>query len=160
MNYKDLTKAGSWMVSTEKSGYPISAMFDRKMETYWQSDSFPPHTISVQFSKSTFISKLAIFCAVKMDDTFAPLEIIIQTGNDPIAMVELKKEELLTNHGWDEIEIGVEAIFLNIIISKNYKGGKDCRIRQIKLYGAPYSSCVDPSVCFVSPSASQYLSIR
>lgn len=160
MTYRELTKSGTWSVSTVKNGYPISAMFDDKIETYWQSDSFPPHAIIVQFVKSTFIRKINIFCAVQTDDTFSPSELIIQTGNDPTAMVELKKVELCMKQGWDEIEVGVSTLFLKIIISKNFKGGKDCRIRQLKLFGAPYSPCIDSSVCFISPNATQYLAIR
>ena len=160
MNYRDITKSALWTVSTVKGGYDISLMFDNDTETFWQSDSVPPHWIAAQFSRKTFLSKIQIYLAIQPDDTYTPIEMMIYTGDDPATLTELKKEEPEQFQGWIDIDLNVSTIFLKISLVKNYRAGKDSRIRQIKLYGAPYSPCIDSSVCFLSPELTQYLSIR
>ena len=160
MNYRDITKSALWTVSTVKGGYDISLMFDNQTDTFWQSDSVPPHWIGAQFSKKTFLSKVSIYLAMQPDDTYTPIEMAIYTGDDPTTLTELKKEEPQQFQGWVDIELNTSTIFLKVMLLKNYRAGKDSRIRQIKLYGAPYSPCIDSTVCFLSPELTQYLSIR
>jgi anaphase-promoting complex subunit 10 len=160
VSYREITKSALWTVSTVKGGYTISSMFDRRLDTFWQTDAIPPHWICAQFSKQTFVSRLSIFLAIQQDETYTPVELVIYVGNDPTSLTEMRTEEPPHLHGWNEIELSISTIFLKIAITKNHQGGRDSRIRQVKLFGAPYSPCIDPSVCFFSPDVVQYLSIR
>ena len=125
MNYRDITKSALWTVSTVKGGYDISLMFDNQTDTFWQSDSVPPHWIGAQFSKKTFLSKVSIYLAMQPDDTYTPIEMAIYTGDDPTTLTELKKEEPQQFQGWVDIELNTSTIFLKVMLLKNYRAGKD-----------------------------------
>jgi anaphase-promoting complex subunit 10 len=158
--YREITKSAVWTVSTVKGGYAISSMFDRSLKTFWQSDAVPPHWIGAQFSKQTFLSKLSIYLSVDPDDTYTAVELVIYIGSDPTSLTEFKMAEPARLQGWLDIELNVPTIFLRVCITKNHQGGRDSRIRQIRLFGAPYSPCIDPTVYFFSSEVTQYLSIR
>lgn len=160
MDFRDVTRAALWSVSTVKGGYEIFSMFDGKTDTFWQSDAAPPHWFSAEFPRQTFLSKISIYLAIQPDDTYTPIELEISVATDPAVRTCIKTEEPKQLQGWVDIELNVSTIFLRVTLNKNYRGGKDSRIRQVKLYGAPYSPCVDSSVCFLSPEITQYLSIR
>lgn len=155
----DITKKALWNVSTTKGGYEISAMFDGNTDTFWQSDSVPPHFITAQFNKKTYISKLSIFISIQNDETYSPVEIACFIGSDPNLLQQYCREELSILQGWVDIPLGVSTIFLKVEIAKNHQGGKDSRIRQIKLWGLPQSLSIDSS-CFLTPNATQFLTIR
>ena len=136
-------------------------MFDGKFDTFWQSDAIPPHFIIAQFSKKTYVAKLSIHINVQIDETYTPVEIAIHAGDDPNMMNEVCKEQIPPEvTTWTDINIDVSTIFLKIEILKNHQGGKDTRIRQIKLWGSPQSQCIDSSVFFVTPNATQFLTLR
>ncbi|EAY18648.1 hypothetical protein TVAG_062530 [Trichomonas vaginalis G3] len=158
-NLHDITKKALWNVSTTKGGYEISAMFDGSNETFWQSDSVPPHYIIAQFSKKTYISKLSMYISIQNDETYTPVEVACYIGSDPNLMQQYSREELSILQGWVDIPLGISTIFLKIEITKNHQGGKDSRIRQIKLWGLPQSLTFDTS-CFVTSNATQFLTIR
>ena len=160
LSYRDITKSALWTVSTVKGGYDISSMFDNKTDTFWQSDAVPPHWICAQFSKQTTLSKLSLYLSIQLDDTYTPTEVVVHVGTDPMNLTEFKREQLVHFQGWVDIELNVSTIFLKISLTKNHQGGRDSRIRQIKLLGAPYSPCIDSSVCFLSPEVTKFLSIR
>jgi anaphase-promoting complex subunit 10 len=143
--YREITKSALWTVSTVKGGYAISSMFNRSKEDFWQSDAIPSHWIGTQFSEQTFISKLSIFLAVDKDDTYTPVELVISIGNDPTSLTEP-----LRLQGWVDIDLNISTIFLKVSVTKNHQGGRDSRIRQIRLFGAMYSPCIDPRVYFFS----------
>ena len=161
-NLQDITKSALWSVSTTKAGYEIGAMFDGHSDTFWQSDSIPPHFIMAQFPKKTYLTKLSLHINIQLDETYTPVEIILHVGDDPNILTELRKEaiSLENQSAWIDIPLDVSTIFLKIEISKNLQGGKDTRIRQIKLWGGPQSYCVDSSVFFVTPNATQFLTLR
>jgi anaphase-promoting complex subunit 10 len=160
LTYQEITRSALWTVSTVKGGYEISSMFDGRTDTFWQSDSLPPHWIGAQFSKQTFLSKLLLYLSIQQDETYTPVEFVIYVGNDPTTLVEFRKDEPIQHQGWIEIELNISTIFLKVAITKNHQGGRDSRVRKIRLFGAPYSPCIDSSVCLVSPELTQYLSIR
>lgn len=158
--FREINKSAIWTVSTVKTGYSISFMFNGKTDKFWQSDSTPPHWICAQFSKQTYISKLSMYLSIQEDGTYTPTEIVIHIGDDPSNLTEFKTFEPTHFQGWVDVEIGVSTIFFRITITKNHQGGRDSRIRLIKLYGAPYSPSLDSSICFNNPEISKYLSIR
>jgi anaphase-promoting complex subunit 10 len=160
VGHREITRSALWTVSSVKGGYEISSMFDGKTDTFWQSDSLPPHWITAQFPKQTLLSKLSLYLSIQQDETYTPVELIVYIGNDPTSLTEFRKEEPTQYQGWIDIELNVPTIFLKVSITKNHQGGRDSRIRQIRLFGAPYSPCIDTSVCFIAPELTQYLSIR
>jgi anaphase-promoting complex subunit 10 len=160
ISYKDITKSALWTVSTVKGGYAIGSMFDGNLDTFWQSDAIPPHWIGAQFSKETYVSKLTIFLSIQHDDTYTPIEMVVHVGHDPTVLTEYRRLQPGVLQGWFEIDLSVSTIFLKISILKNQHEGRDSRIRQMRLFGAPYSPCIDPTVCFLSPELTQYLCIR
>ena len=161
-NLQEITKTALWSVSTTKAGYEIGAMFDGRSDTFWQSDSIPPHYILAQFPKKTYLTKLSLNINIQIDETYTPVEIVLYVGDDPNILTELKKESISPENQstWTDITLDVSAIYLKIEISKNLQGGKDSRIRQIKLWGNPQSYCIDSSVFFVTPNATQFLTLR
>jgi len=159
-DFCDVTKSALWTVSSVKGGYEISSMFDGKKDTFWQSDALPPHFLCAQFSKRTYISKVSIFLSIQNDETYTPTEIAVHIGEDPSRLTCFLKEELGQLQGWIDINIETPTIFFKIEITKNHQGGRDSRIRLIKLWGSPRSSSVDSNLFFISPDVTKYLTIR
>ena len=159
-NFRDISKSALWTVSSTKGGYEISSIFDGKKDTFWQSDSVPPHFICAQFSKKTYISKLSIYLSIQNDETYTPSEILIFIGDDPTRLIEFSKEDISQFQGWAEINLEISTIFLKIEITKNHQGGRDSRIRLIKLLGGPNYSLIDKNLIFIHPNSTKYLTIR
>ena len=160
IKYQDLTKSALWTVSSIKGGYEIGSMFYGKKDTFWQSDSQPPHHITVQLSKKTYITKISLYISIKNDETYTPSEIKTFIGSSPDCLVEYSSEEISSMKGWTDINLDVSTIFLKIEICKNHQGGRDSRIRQIKLWGAPQNLSIDNSYYFSTLNATKFLTIR
>lgn len=163
MNFRDITKTGVWTVSSAKSGFDAANLFDGKPDTVWQSDSHPPHWISVEFPRQTFISKVAFYLSRDQDDSYTPIELVVSIGNGPEIKKEVKRHEWTDPrllNGWMEVELNLTSMFIRFEIHKNFRSGKDSRVRGVRVYGAPQSPCIDNSIAFVSPEIFQYLSIR
>lgn len=163
MNCREITKTGVWTVSSVKSGFDVVNLFDGKPDTVWQSDSHPPHWISVEFPRQTFVSKVAFYLSRDQDDSYTPIELAVFAGNSPEVKQEIKKHEWTDPralNGWTEVDVNETSVFFRFVIKKNYRSGKDSRVRGVRIYGAPQSPCIDNSVAFISPEIFQYLSIR
>ena len=132
---REITRLAIWKVSSVKSGYPISHLFDNDISTFWQTDSTPPHTVWGQFPKQTFIARVSIYVSLRDDETYTPLEFQIHVGSGPNQMEELKVVQMSIYYGWVHIDVNASTVFLGISVTKNHDGGKDTHIRQIKVFG-------------------------
>lgn len=162
-HYRDVTKCGHWTTSSAKSGYACSNMLDSGIDTFWQSDAVPPHWITAQFSKRTFLSKLEIFFSIDEDESYSPNDLVIKIGDDPAHLTEFKQissENFGGSGFWFATELGVSTTFIRVEIVRNRNDGKDVRVRGIRLFGSPYSPSLDSTVSFISPEITKYMSIR
>ena len=158
--FKDVTKSALWEVSSNKPGYEISMLFDGKFDTFWQSDSNPPHAIEARFEKKTYIKEVKLYILLDNDESYTPEEITVYTGDDMKLLTKLKTEKLTKSKGWASISINTSTIFLRLEVSRNHAAGRDTRVRQIHLIGMPQVLSLDPRNYFHSVEATKYLTVR
>lgn len=54
--YDEIGRKAFWSVSSAKPGLGVENLRDGNVRTFWQSDSEPPHNISIQFQRLTIVS--------------------------------------------------------------------------------------------------------
>lgn len=157
--FNNITSQAVWSVSSTQPGSGIENLFDGNKDTYWQSAGTLPHQIIAQFSRKTFISLVKIAVST-LDDNYAPFQIEISVGNHPNSMESLGKFTLEVINGVNTFSIEKEAIFLAILITRNYNDGKNSRVRSLQIFGNVRTPSPEPSLYFVRPELSQHLGIR
>lgn len=157
---RELTKGAIWTVSSSKNGYEITNMFDGSMETCWQSDSTTPHWICAQFSRKTYVSAVMIYLCIHQDETYTPVKLVVQIGDEPLLMEDVLEVEPAVCTGWVRIPVDRSGMFIRITIMKNYMDGRDSRIRQLKLMGGPMVPSEDENFMTTEPEILRFLSLR
>lgn len=205
----DITRLITWTVSSAKLGNGVANLLDPSPDTFWESDGFPPHLITLHFRSFTLITSIMILTG-ETDESYLPELIELRAGTEeegefaPLTLldrVELRKgwNELTTfsRGGWGEpedpcwgsskdkkkmegkgrprtereserMEYDVErrvrtdsecnhspessdneddaanicdqffgCTTLQISILKNFLGGRDCRVRRMRIFTIP-----------------------
>ena len=158
VDYQDITNRAIWNASSVQNGSSLLNLFDGNKETVWQSDSLLPHSITAQFSKLTYISSVHIYICSK-DDNYMTIETIVEIGSDISLMNQVGVYQYDVTNGWNIFHLDISTIFLRILITKNNKEGRNSKIRMLKVLGNIHSNCMEKSLCFVSSTISQKLSI-
>lgn len=160
--YVDIGCFGFWIASSYKNNFGIDNLTDNNPCTFWQTTSFGPHTLTVEFSKLIKISKIFLLFNYLLDESYTPYEIAIHIGNDENHLEPLCKAYCnINNHSstdyfwfavdltktnpvssFEKLEIKtlknrfyVYARCLRITVLSNQHNGRDTRIRQVKLFG-------------------------
>ncbi|CRH02604.1 anaphase promoting complex subunit 10, putative [Plasmodium relictum] len=163
--YIEIGCLGFWKLSSCKSKFDIKNLKDNNVNTYWQSASLAPHTITIQFIKLTKISKIYLLFNYLLDESYTPYEISIKIGNDENHLEFLYNtfcdinKYSLNKPFWFIIDIKnipllsylynyntkifknrnyIYCRCLQIVILSSQHNGKDTRIRQIKIFGPNY----------------------
>ncbi|CDU20703.1 hypothetical protein YYC_01501 [Plasmodium yoelii 17X] len=165
--YVEVGCLGIWKLSSSKNKYDIKKLKDNDANTYWQSSSIGPHTITIQFLKLTKVSKIFLLFNYLLDESYTPCEILIKIGNDEHNLeylcttycdinkysledpfwfvIDLKKINFLSffsNYNLKVLKnknVSIYCHCLQICILSSQHYGKDTRVRQIKIYGPNYS---------------------
>ncbi|SBT01563.1 anaphase promoting complex subunit 10, putative [Plasmodium malariae] len=164
--YVEVGRLGIWKLSSSKYKSDMKNLKDNNANTYWQSSSLGPHTITIQFIKLTKISKICLLFNYSLDESYTPYEITINVGsdenhleflcstfcdvnkypfNDPFwFIIDLKKFHFfsyLYNFNQKVLKktdfIYCHCLQICILSSQHY--GKDTRIRQIKVFSPNYT---------------------
>ncbi|EAY00666.1 F5/8 type C domain containing protein [Trichomonas vaginalis G3] len=157
--FNNITSQAVWTVSSTQPGSGIQNLFDGNRDTYWQSDGNLPHQIIAQFAKKMFISVVKIAVSTQ-DDNYAPLQVDIQTGNDPNSMNSKGTFAIENFNGVNTFHIEIEAIFLAILIVRNLNDGKNSKIRSLQVFGSLRTISPEPSFAFKKPELAMHLGIR
>ncbi|CRG97744.1 hypothetical protein PGAL8A_00532200 [Plasmodium gallinaceum] len=164
--YIEVGCLGFWKSSSSKNKFDLTNLKDNNVNTYWQSSSLAPHTITIHFIKLTKISKIYLLFNYLLDESYTPYEISIKIGNDENHLEFLYStfcdihKYSLNNPFWFIIDVKnitplsylynyntnffknndfIYCRCLQIIILSSQHNGKDTRIRQIKIFGPNYS---------------------
>lgn len=165
--YVEIGSLGIWKLSSSKNKYDIKKLKDNDANTYWQSSSIGPHTITIQFLKLTQVSKIFLLFNYLLDESYTPCEILIKIGNDEHNLeylctaycdinkyslddpfwfvIDLKKINFFSffsNYNLKVLKnknVSIYCHCLQICILSSQHYGKDTRVRQIKIYGPNYS---------------------
>ncbi|KFM69807.1 Anaphase-promoting complex subunit 10, partial [Stegodyphus mimosarum] len=167
LSVKEAGSRAAWYLSSWKSGFGIDKLRDNDLHTYWQSDGNSPHTINIQFHKKTVIKELCMYVDYKLDESYTPSKISIRSGSHSHASKEVTVFELDEPHGWVNISLEnngqpVKAHFVQIAILSNHSGGRDCRVRQVRIVSPLESSClaIFQVPCFSTTECMSYSSVR
>lgn len=136
----DVTRLGSWSVSTYKKGCGVDKLLDNSPHTYWQSDGPQPHTIEARFSKLTRISTIGVFADLASDESYTPSSITVYTGTTQNDLVPIYTYQLDMPEGWSCLVLkkneraGIPCFLLRMIINANHHNGKDTHVRAVRIF--------------------------
>lgn len=160
MNYyldlSDKLEIGSkahWSVSSCKPGFGVEQLRDGSLETYWQSDGALPHFVNIQFTKRINLTFLYFYVNYGQDESYTPHVVRLRVGSNFHDLQDIASITLEQPQGWQEIDISrihldddikdpsyidedhsVWAHYVQLCIDSNQQLGKDCHIRQIKIF--------------------------
>jgi len=146
---RQLGDEATWTLSSAKAGNGAEALRNGETQTYWQSDGTHPHTITVQFHRRAALLEVAMYCALRLDESYTPKRIRVMAGTtvrdlDVVVDVELENPE-----GWVLISLAdpitqrpLRTFTLQIQCLSMHQNGRDTHIRAIKLFG-PRSTVSD-----------------
>lgn len=174
----DLREVGSGAVltiSTAKSGNGVEQLRDGNLETFWQSDGAAPHTINIQFSKKTSVSKVCLYMDYTIDESYTSKKLSIRSGTTQHDLVDISAIELQEPVGWCQINLcsensnanasgeGAQADreplrthLLQVRILSMHQNGKDAHVRQLCVYGPRQET----HSVFKTVDMTQYLTVR
>ncbi|GKT32532.1 Anaphase-promoting complex subunit APC10/Doc1 like protein [Aduncisulcus paluster] len=145
----DITLEATIDVQTTTLPHGTINLHDQSLATFWQSRSMtPPHVITLCLKRPYLVKRIAIFLAGKTDKTFCPNLINIKTGMSLQSMhfmgnisVDFLEEDIwavIDSHGEKfetDFSRGIPCQYIQIVVLSNLDGGRDCRIRQLRVYG-------------------------
>lgn len=100
----DISYLATWTVSSAKLGNGVENLLDFSTDTYWQSDDFPPHVVTLRFRSFTIVTHLMILTS-DTDDSYNPKLVKIRAGTEeeeefmPLTLVD----SVQLYHGWNKI---------------------------------------------------------
>lgn len=124
----------------------IHQLLDDREDTFWQSDGLQPHTITIEFQRRTPIDFLVIYLDYKLDESYTPSKIQIQTGSSVLDLEDPKTATFSEPTGWQLIDLRREktskrqqqssqAFAIVIQIIQNHQNGRDTHIRGLRVLG-------------------------
>lgn len=130
----EITHKAKLSISSLKPGFGISNFNDQ--DSFWQSDGPQPHIIRFQFPHRQYISKLSVYIDYKQDESYSPKVISIRGGT--LEMIEITRSEINVEVGWMDFPVDVTVFCLEFVILQNHQNGRDCHIRNIKIFTERY----------------------
>lgn len=101
---EDISETVTWTVSSAKLGYGVENLLDFSSDTYWQSDGFPPHIVTLHFRAFTIVTSVMILTS-ESDDSYFPKFIELRAGTEeegefmPLTLLD----NLELHNGWNEV---------------------------------------------------------
>ncbi|CAK5035820.1 unnamed protein product [Meloidogyne enterolobii] len=142
----DISNEAVWTLSSAKEGMGIHQLLDDREDTFWQSDGLQPHTITIEFQRRTPIDFLVVYLDYKLDESYTPSKIQIQTGSSVLDLEDPKTVTFSEPTGWQLIDLRKEktskkqqssqqAFAIVIQIVQNHQNGRDTHIRGLRVLG-------------------------
>jgi len=138
----DISGEAVWTLSSCKEGLGVHQLLDYREETYWQSDGLQPHTITIEFQRKTDIDFLVMHLDYKLDESYTPSKIHVQTGASVLDLNDPKNVTFTEPAGWQLIDLrhldtkkSVHAFVIVIQIMQNHQNGRDTHIRGLRVLG-------------------------
>ncbi|RYH19360.1 hypothetical protein EON65_26185 [archaeon] len=166
-------------ISSAKPGNGVEQLRDNSLDTYWQSDGTAPHTVNIQFLHKVFLSKLCIYLDHAIDESYTPRKFTVSAGSCLHDLADLLVvQDLSEPSGWVVIDLEkcnaradpassdrnyLRTHFLQIKVQAMQQNGKDCHVRQVKIFGARESPRVMANLYyedFKTDSMIQYAILR
>ncbi|KAJ1928277.1 Anaphase-promoting complex subunit 10 [Tieghemiomyces parasiticus] len=116
---------------------------DNDPTTFWQSDGTQPHFITLQFPQLTEVQTVALYLDYQQDESYTPKDLSIYAGHTTADLQKVLAYETEEPTGWVQLDLteahqGPLSLFtLRIMICSNHQFGKDCHVRQVKVF-APH----------------------
>ena len=132
-----LSLSVSWSVSSAKPGNGVDLLVDGRNDSFWQSDGSQPHCITLQFQEPVELSRVAIACDFRVDESYTPQRIAIRVGTRWSDLVTVRTEEVVEPQGWIVVPLGagVGGRVLQILVLANHQNGRDTHVRQVRVFG-------------------------
>lgn len=136
-SYSLLSLSVSWSVSSAKPGNGVDLLVDGRNDSFWQSDGSQPHCITLQFQEPVELSRVAIACDFRVDESYTPQRIAIRVGTRWSDLVTVRTEEVVEPQGWIVVPLGagVGGRVLQILVLANHQNGRDTHVRQVRVFG-------------------------
>ncbi|KAF8386899.1 hypothetical protein PRIPAC_76041 [Pristionchus pacificus] len=149
--YTDISSKANWTLSSCKvdgDGFGINELLSDNVDSYWQSDGPQPHTITVEFTRKTDISFLALYLDYKSDESYTPNKILVRLGSSGIHLDDEFEQSFTEPVGWQIFDLrrrsyAKRAFVLQLQIVQNHQNGRDTHIRHMRLIG-PSQTRFDP----------------
>lgn len=153
--FRELGDEATWTLSSAKSGNGAEALRNGETQTYWQSDGSHPHTVTVQFHRRAALSYLAMYCDVRLDESYTPKKVRILSGNTVRDLELVVDVDLENPKGWVLIDLSdperksnaqpknLRAFALQIQCVSMHQNGRDTHIRAMRLFGPRNTSTAE-----------------
>lgn len=137
-----------WSVSSAKPGYGVDKLRDGSIDTFWQSDGVQPHLVNIQFNRRVALTMLVFYCDLELDESYTPVTVSVRAGTNFHDLEEVKLCDVpepkgfvripLTTRADDatDVETPLRANLIQFAVLANNENGRDCHIRQMKVFGA------------------------
>ncbi|KAJ1952877.1 Anaphase-promoting complex subunit 10 [Dipsacomyces acuminosporus] len=141
----DISGQALWSVSSCKQGFGVACLYDRNVETFWQSDGEHPHHVSIQFHSRQRLHTVSVYLDIDKDESYTPCKIVLRAGTNQDDVQLIKDIDLATEpRGWHDINVSdvggsgsLQAHYLRLEFPLNYENGRDVRVRQVRVFGPP-----------------------
>jgi anaphase-promoting complex subunit 10 len=149
-DHQDWVEVGAqavWSVSSAKPGYGVDKLRDGSVETYWQSDGIQPHIVSIQFNRRVAVTAIAFYCDEQLDESYTPVTVSVRSGTSFHDLEEVRRCDVSSPNGYVRIALTspppagdadmlpLRTNLLQFAVLANFDNGRDCHIRQIKVFG-------------------------
>ncbi|KAJ1971099.1 Anaphase-promoting complex subunit 10 [Dimargaris xerosporica] len=133
----------AWQLSTARPCFGVEQLRDNDLSTFWQSNGSLPHSITLQFPARIPIQRICLYLDIGQDESYTPELITIHAGDSLLSLQKIATKEFANPKGWQTITTldsarrrPVELFVLQIQVHSNHQHGKDCHIRQVKVYSS------------------------
>ena len=118
-------------LSSSKRGYGLRELMNPVETEFWHSDDVLPHSISIVFSKKTFVYSIEMLLSYSLDESYTPEKIALYY-NDCYKVISFSEPE-----GIKELPVGEFVFEINIVILNNHTDGKDSHVRLLRVLRGP-----------------------
>ena len=179
-NKIEIGSTAHWSVSSCKQGFGVEQLRDGNLETYWQSDGALPHYANIQFGRRMKITHVYFHVNYTQDESYTPHTVRLRVGSNFHDLQDIASLTLEQPQGWQEIDLArihqeeehavddidaetaaVWAHYVQLCIESNHQQGKDCHIRQIRIFSERPSLLNEPGdLPSMSPEFELYTILR
>eukprot|EP00792_Barthelona_sp_PAP020_P003974 TRINITY_DN1799_c0_g2_i1.p1 TRINITY_DN1799_c0_g2~~TRINITY_DN1799_c0_g2_i1.p1 ORF type:complete len:159 (+),score=42.56 TRINITY_DN1799_c0_g2_i1:69-545(+) len=139
---RDITMDALLFASSSRRGFFIDNIIDNDVNTYWKSNGSPSHSIFLHFPSRKQIEQVYLYLNISLDETYTPNVICLRCGDSIEDLKEIATVTInTTNVGWIPLlaknisAFPIGCVF-EICIVSNFDEGRDCVLRQVKLFGS------------------------
>eukprot|EP00080_Pristionchus_pacificus_P014940 PDM74960.1 hypothetical protein PRIPAC_40341 [Pristionchus pacificus] len=157
--YRDISSRANWTLSSCKvdgDGFGINELLSDSVDSYWQSDGPQPHTITVEFTRKTDISFLALYLDYKSDESYTPNKLLVRLGSSVMHLDDEFEQSFTEPVGWQIMDLrrgsyAKRAFVLQLQVVQNHQNGRDTHIRHMRVIGPSRSRFDSVARALVTP---------